>query len=134
MDPSNVQGLHNLCVVYVERGELIRAENCLSKAHTMAPHEDYILKHLKIVRSRITLAKSQEQQQQDPELQQQQHPSSPPPGEDKNEKGGDDPNSKKFPPTQEEEAAKPKKTVYITKPATESRGLARAAGKRDTLV
>ena len=62
VDPGNVQGLHNLCVVYVERGELTTAESCLSKAHAMAPHEEYILRHLKIVRSRM--AKIQQQQQQ----------------------------------------------------------------------
>lgn len=53
LDPENVQGLHNLCVVYVERGELLRAESCLAQAQQMAPHEDYIGRHLKIVRSRI---------------------------------------------------------------------------------
>lgn len=53
LDPENIQGLHNLCVVYVERGELVRAEKCLSRAHQMAPHEDYVLRHLKIVQTRI---------------------------------------------------------------------------------
>ena len=43
-----------MCVVYVERGELIIAEECLTKAYQLAPHEDYILRHLKIVRSRIS--------------------------------------------------------------------------------
>lgn len=62
VDPGNVQGLHNLCVVYVERGELTAAESCLSRAHVMAPHEDYILRHLKIVRTR--LAKYSQMQQQ----------------------------------------------------------------------
>ena len=53
LDPENIQGLHNLCVVYVERGELVRAEKCLAQAHQMAPHEDYVLRHLKIVQTRI---------------------------------------------------------------------------------
>lgn len=53
LDPENVQGLHNLCVVFVERGELAKAEHCLIKAHHMAPNEDYIKRHLKIVRARI---------------------------------------------------------------------------------
>ncbi|GLH05530.1 Protein O-mannosyl-transferase TMTC3 [Gryllus bimaculatus] len=53
LDPENVQGLHNLCVVYVERGNLRRAEACLVRAHRLAPHEDYVLRHLNIVRSRI---------------------------------------------------------------------------------
>ena len=39
-----MQGLHNLCVVYVERGDLSAAETCLARAHAMAPHEDYILR------------------------------------------------------------------------------------------
>ncbi|KAG0699039.1 Transmembrane and TPR repeat-containing protein [Chionoecetes opilio] len=65
VDPGNVQGLHNLCVVYVERGELQAAETCLSRAHIMAPHEDYILRHLKIVRTRLAkLSQMQQQQQQ----------------------------------------------------------------------
>ncbi len=53
MDPENVQGLHNLCVVYVERGDLLRAEKCFIRATQLAPHEEYIHRHLKIVRQRI---------------------------------------------------------------------------------
>ncbi|CAG0896108.1 unnamed protein product [Cyprideis torosa] len=53
LDPNHVQGLHNLCVVYVERGELERAEPCFSRAHLLAPSEGYILKHLEIVRQKI---------------------------------------------------------------------------------
>lgn len=53
LEPENVQGLHNLCVVYVERGNLIEAENCLKRVHILAPDEDYIVKHLQIVQSRI---------------------------------------------------------------------------------
>ena len=65
MDPENVQGLHNLCVVYVERGDLIRAEKCFIRATQLAPHEEYIGRHLKIVRQRIgKLAAAQQQQQQ----------------------------------------------------------------------
>lgn len=67
LDPQNVQGLHNLCVVYVERGELNKAEQCLMKAHQMAPKEDYIQRHLKIVRARLhrqkLLAESKTQSQ-----------------------------------------------------------------------
>ncbi|KAK3855755.1 hypothetical protein Pcinc_037862 [Petrolisthes cinctipes] len=63
VDPGNVQGLHNLCVVYVERGELTAAETCLSRAHVMAPHEDYILRHLKIVRTRLAKYSQMQQQQ-----------------------------------------------------------------------
>lgn len=53
LDPENVQGLHNLCVVYVERGNLLRAEACLQRAHRLAPNEDYVLRHLNIVQTRI---------------------------------------------------------------------------------
>lgn len=53
LDHNNVQGLHNLCVVHVERGELRKAEQCLLKAQQMAPNEDYITRHLKIVQARM---------------------------------------------------------------------------------
>lgn len=54
LDPENIQGLHNLCVVFVERGKLIEAESCLQDAHKLAPNEDYVLKHLQIVQNRIS--------------------------------------------------------------------------------
>lgn len=53
IDPLNIQGLHNLCVVYVERGKLAQALDCLQYAHKLAPHEDYIVKHMKIVQHRL---------------------------------------------------------------------------------
>lgn len=53
--------MHNLCVVYVERGLLKDAETCLQKAHLMAPHEDYIVKHLKIVQNRLQAKQTPEQ-------------------------------------------------------------------------
>jgi Flp pilus assembly protein TadD len=52
-DPQNVQARHNLCVVYVERGDLLRAETCLADVLLLAPHEKYIEQHLAIVRNRI---------------------------------------------------------------------------------
>lgn len=52
-EPNNVQALHNLCVVYVERGDILRAEKCLQHAHELAPEEAYILQHLNIVRKKI---------------------------------------------------------------------------------
>ncbi|CAG2109221.1 unnamed protein product [Medioppia subpectinata] len=52
-DSNNIQGRHNLCVVYVEREELERAENCLLGVSSLAPNEEYIRKHLRIVRTRI---------------------------------------------------------------------------------
>ena len=63
----NVQGHHNLCVVYVERGDLGRAEKCLQQAHRLAPHEDYILRHLHIVQNRIAkLSAAQAQKNRGP--------------------------------------------------------------------
>ncbi|XP_015925179.1 protein O-mannosyl-transferase Tmtc3 [Parasteatoda tepidariorum] len=51
-EPMNVQALHNLCVVYVERGQMDEAEECLEKAAAIAPNEQYVTQHLSIVRSR----------------------------------------------------------------------------------
>ncbi|XP_069085716.1 protein O-mannosyl-transferase TMTC3 isoform X2 [Pleurodeles waltl] len=53
MDPNNVQGKHNLCVVYFEERDLIKAEKCLVETLALAPHEEYIQRHLSIVRSKI---------------------------------------------------------------------------------
>ena len=53
VEPSNVQAMHNLCVVMVERGQLAAAQACLRKTHAMAPHEDYIVKHLGIVENKM---------------------------------------------------------------------------------
>lgn len=52
-EPHNIQGLHNLCVVYVERKHLARAQLCLRFAYYLAPVEDYILRHLQIVEQRL---------------------------------------------------------------------------------
>lgn len=52
-EPQNIQGLHNLCVVFVERRKLAKAMKCLNYVHHMAPKEEYILKHLKIVQVRL---------------------------------------------------------------------------------
>lgn len=65
LDPENIQGLHNLCVVYVERGNLLQAETCLKRAHRLAPTEDYVLRHLKIVQSRVAKLRASPN---DPEL------------------------------------------------------------------
>ena len=58
MDPNNVQAMHNRCVVMVERGQLGAARTCLQKAHSLAPHEDYIRKHLDIVETKLKEANS----------------------------------------------------------------------------
>ena len=52
-EPENVQGLHNLCVVMVERGHLGSARECLRSAHKLAPYEDYIARHLDIIEKKI---------------------------------------------------------------------------------
>ncbi|XP_077502832.1 protein O-mannosyl-transferase Tmtc3-like [Amblyomma americanum] len=51
LDPGNVQGSHNLCVVYVERGELSRAERCFKHATTLDPNATYIREHLQVTRT-----------------------------------------------------------------------------------
>ncbi|KOB68866.1 Uncharacterized protein OBRU01_17579 [Operophtera brumata] len=56
LEPDNVQALHNLCVVAVERGELAVAERCLARAAALAPHELYIQRHLAVVRARQAAA------------------------------------------------------------------------------
>nr|XP_037276113.1 protein O-mannosyl-transferase Tmtc3-like [Rhipicephalus microplus] len=53
LQPDHVQALHNLCVVQVERGALFQAEACLLRALKLAPGENYVAKHLAIVRNRI---------------------------------------------------------------------------------
>uniref|UniRef100_A0A4W3I6B1 Protein O-mannosyl-transferase TMTC3 n=1 Tax=Callorhinchus milii TaxID=7868 RepID=A0A4W3I6B1_CALMI len=53
IDPTNVQGKHNLCVVYFEERDLLKAEKCLSETLALAPEEEYIHRHLSIVRSKI---------------------------------------------------------------------------------
>ncbi|XP_054720816.1 protein O-mannosyl-transferase Tmtc3-like [Uloborus diversus] len=52
-DPHNVQALHNLCVVHVERGLMEEAENCLQRTSQLAPKEHYVKQHLDIVRNKI---------------------------------------------------------------------------------
>ncbi|XP_014825492.1 PREDICTED: transmembrane and TPR repeat-containing protein 3 [Poecilia mexicana] len=53
MDPTNVQGKHNLCVVYFEERDLPRAERCLEETLALAPNEEYVRRHLSIVRSKM---------------------------------------------------------------------------------
>ncbi|NWY23512.1 TMTC3 protein, partial [Pheucticus melanocephalus] len=61
LDPKNVQGKHNLCVVYFEEKDLIKAEKCLVETLALAPHEEYIQRHLHIVRSKIASLGAMEQ-------------------------------------------------------------------------
>lgn len=53
MDPTNVQGKHNLCVVYFEERDLPRAARCLEETLALAPNEEYVRRHLSIVRSKM---------------------------------------------------------------------------------
>lgn len=53
MDPTNVQGKHNLCVVYFEEHDLPRAERCLEETLALAPNEEYVRRHLSIVRGKM---------------------------------------------------------------------------------
>ncbi|XP_015913361.2 protein O-mannosyl-transferase Tmtc3 [Parasteatoda tepidariorum] len=53
LEPTNIQAIHNLCVVYVERGFLQYAEACLLKAISLAPKEEYLHRHLSIVQARM---------------------------------------------------------------------------------
>lgn len=56
MVPGHVQAQHNLCVVMVEKGQLMKAKDCLELAHSLAPEEQYIRRHLSIVKAKIAKA------------------------------------------------------------------------------
>jgi protein O-mannosyl-transferase len=68
LDPVNIQGLHNLCVVYVERGFLMKAYACLHETLRLAPTEEYIQKHLQIIETRLTKLKTQTSSSREKEL------------------------------------------------------------------
>uniref|UniRef100_A0A2C9JN75 dolichyl-phosphate-mannose--protein mannosyltransferase n=1 Tax=Biomphalaria glabrata TaxID=6526 RepID=A0A2C9JN75_BIOGL len=53
-NPRNSQAMHNLCVVYVERGDLLQAEKCLQQTQVLDPTAEYIQNHLRIVRNKIS--------------------------------------------------------------------------------
>lgn len=57
--PADIAARHNLCVVYVEQKRLDDAEKCLLEAATLgASHQDYLDRHLAIVRLRIAKMRS----------------------------------------------------------------------------
>jgi len=56
-EPGHIQARHNLCVVWVEKDQLAAAETCLEEVLALAPTEDYIRKHLHIVKSKIAKTK-----------------------------------------------------------------------------
>ena len=53
INPNHVQGHHNLCVVMVEQGKLDVALQCLKNVLRLAPKEEYIGRHIKIVENRL---------------------------------------------------------------------------------
>nr|XP_027204148.1 transmembrane and TPR repeat-containing protein 3-like [Dermatophagoides pteronyssinus] len=53
LDPKNIQAKHNVCVIYIEKDQLDLAENCLNEARQIAPNQNYIDRHLKVIRLRI---------------------------------------------------------------------------------
>ncbi|XP_055889730.1 protein O-mannosyl-transferase TMTC3-like isoform X3 [Biomphalaria glabrata] len=57
-NPRNSQAMHNLCVVYVERGDLLQAEKCLQQTQELDPTAEYIQNHLRIVRNKISEVRS----------------------------------------------------------------------------
>ena len=63
-EPNHIQAQHNLCVVLVEEGKWFEAEKCLQDVAQLAPREDYIQKHLQIVRAQIRKIRSQQRQQE----------------------------------------------------------------------
>ncbi|XP_076310967.1 protein O-mannosyl-transferase Tmtc3-like [Tachypleus tridentatus] len=52
-DSGNIQGLHNLCVVYYQRQQLVEAEACFQKALAQSPNTDYIRQHLEVTRRQL---------------------------------------------------------------------------------
>ena len=64
-----MQGLHNLCVVMVERGNLLEARECLVKARDLAPHEKYIRDHLDIVQRKMEeVVEMRKRSEEEPEM------------------------------------------------------------------
>lgn len=55
-------------MVYVERGFLAKAFACLHEAHALAPNEDYIIKHLQIIETRLAKLKAQPGQSREKDL------------------------------------------------------------------
>ncbi|XP_076315697.1 protein O-mannosyl-transferase TMTC3-like [Tachypleus tridentatus] len=53
VNPRHVQGLHNLCVIYYQAGELREAELCFLNAINLHPKVAYIQRHLEITRKRL---------------------------------------------------------------------------------
>jgi len=53
VQPDHVEARSNLCVVYMEQGELARAESCLIQVSRLAPDAANIQQNLRVVRHRL---------------------------------------------------------------------------------
>ncbi|XP_076355014.1 protein O-mannosyl-transferase Tmtc3-like [Tachypleus tridentatus] len=62
-DPTNIQGLHNLCVVYYRRQQLVEAEACFEQAHVQSPNTEYIRQHLEITRRQLQQVAAQDEKE-----------------------------------------------------------------------
>ncbi|KAL7055677.1 hypothetical protein AAHC03_022774 [Spirometra sp. Aus1] len=61
LEPGNLQARHNLCVSIVDGGDLVGGERCLTEAARHATNkDDYIFKHLAIVRARLTASSGEQ--------------------------------------------------------------------------
>ncbi len=67
LDPDDVQGRHNLCVVMVETGRMREAAGCLREAQKLADKVKgregefaYVARHLRVVEERIRNMESEE--------------------------------------------------------------------------
>ena len=53
VQPDHVEARSNLCVIYMEQGELTRAESCLSEVSQLAPNAANVQQSLNFVRRRL---------------------------------------------------------------------------------
>uniref|UniRef100_A0A8C5WIK5 Protein O-mannosyl-transferase TMTC3 n=1 Tax=Leptobrachium leishanense TaxID=445787 RepID=A0A8C5WIK5_9ANUR len=123
MDPKNVQGKHNLCVVYFEERDLLKAEKCLVETLALAPHEEYIQRHLNIVRSKIMTLNAAGQ----PIPSSANTPAVP----EELEKDGDTGGKKKTPSEKVNEEKGPTKPSTATKPKNKGQAKSKSQQKRN---
>ncbi|CAD5112602.1 DgyrCDS1815 [Dimorphilus gyrociliatus] len=57
IEPNNVQARHNICIVYFEMKRMHEAEKCLVEVQKLAPNEEYIRRHLGVVRNKLDIAR-----------------------------------------------------------------------------
>jgi len=53
VEPDHIEARSNLCVVYMEQGELTRAESCLVQVSQLAPNVANVQQNLRVVRQRL---------------------------------------------------------------------------------